>query len=478
MKQTQLLVIAREKSQAYQWAMQIDAMAEMITQPTIAAGLGNWRTQFNQLKQPLAIFIEDLPDNEREALLSRVSETYPKTPFILMNSVKKPQLEFGTITFNLETPIQQSELLKCLYGCQAYHESQHPKERSALLFRSLVGTSPAIETLRHEMYVRGQDDSSVLLVGEQACGQEVVARNIHYQSTRGKHAFVQLNCSLLPAESLTQKLFGVNQGAEALSSERIGACQAAEGGTLFLEEVHCLSLPDQEKLLTQLKKAKTQGSAITSFRLIVSTTLSARNLKGESRLSPALIEEIGGAQIQVPSLAQRRDDIPQLVNDLLARYVSEKRATVRLDQRCLDTLCAYHWPGNLRELSNLIDRLCELYPFELISTEDLPTKLRAEQEALPEVNLAFLEQSAQQQSASIEIIEPPLPDIVLTHGFNLRKHLEAIEKQYIQEALVQSKGVVAHAARRLGLRRTTLIQKMRKYSIQSELYHSSSFQKY
>ncbi len=311
-----------------------------------------------------------------------------------------------------------------------------------------VGRSPAIHGLNQLMRQVAGYDSTVLIRGESGCGKELVARRIHQLSARSKGPFVPVNCGAIPRELLESELFGHEKGAfTGALTTRIGRFELADGGTLFLDEIGDMSFDMQVKLLRVLQERSFErvGSGEqrrANVRIVAAThrDLEARARAGEFRED--LFFRLNVFPIVVPPLRERVDDIPALIDDLVRRGEAEGRPSITFTQTALDCLAAYSWPGNVRELQNLIERLAILYPNQTVDREQLPAPIGERRRSVPHTVAAV----------------PPT-------GLDLREHLGNIEKQLIQSALAQAGGTVAHAARLLGLQRTTLVEKLRKYEL-------------
>jgi len=311
-----------------------------------------------------------------------------------------------------------------------------------------VGRSVAIHGLDQLMRQVAGYDSTVLIRGESGCGKELVARRIHELSARCKGPFVPVNCVAIPRELLESELFGHEKGAfTGALTARIGRFELAEGGTLFLDEIGDMSFDMQVKLLRVLQERAFERvgsgeSRRANVRILAAThrDLEARTRGGEFRED--LFFRLNVFPIVVPSLRDRADDLPHLIDDLVRRGEAEGRASITFTQTALDCLAAYSWPGNVRELQNLIERLAILYPKQTIDREHLPTPI-----------------GERRRAAQTTITSIP------QGGLDLREHLGNIEKQLIRTALDQTAGTVAHAARLLKLRRTTLVEKLRKYDL-------------
>jgi sigma-54 specific flagellar transcriptional regulator A len=293
-------------------------------------------------------------------------------------------------------------------------------------------------------------DSTVLIRGESGSGKELVARRIHELSRRGKGPFVPVNCGAIPRDLLESELFGHEKGAfTGALTTRIGRFELADGGTLFLDEIGDMSFDMQVKLLRVLQERVFErvGSGEqrrSNVRIVAAThrDLEARSRAGEFRED--LYFRLNVFPIVVPALRERIEDLPVLIDDLVRRGEAEGRPSIRFTQLALDCLAAYAWPGNVRELENLIERLAILHPGKTLDRTDLPAPI-GERRRSP---------------------QPTLTTIPHT-GLDLREHLGNIERELIRSALDQTDGTVAHAARLLKLRRTTLVEKLRKYELQA-----------
>ena len=355
-------------------------------------------------------------------------------------------------------------LLRTLEGRKAVNKPAH--RRSIDLFRSLTGSSQRIREACRLIGQVADADATVLVLGESGTGKEVVARNLHYRSSRRDKAFVPMNCGAIPGELLESELFGHEKGAfTGAFNARQGRFELAEGGTLFLDEIGDMPLSMQVKILRVLQEQTFERVGSNrmiecNVRIIAATH---RNLEEEitqGRFREDLFYRLNVFPIRIPALRDRAEDIPDLVADLIAKMQQQKRKPISLTRLTLNVLMKYNWPGNVRELANLIERLGILYPGKEIDAEDLPEKFRRSMIVKDDVQ-SFDERSA------VDIIpsKPRLPDT----GMNLKQYLIDTECELIRQALTECKGVVKHAAEHLQIRRTTLIEKMRKYNIHRSL---------
>jgi sigma-54 specific flagellar transcriptional regulator A len=333
--------------------------------------------------------------------------------------------------------------------------------RSLELFRSLVGSSNGVRRVRRLIEQVADTDATVLILGESGTGKEVVARNIHYQSSRRYKPFVPLNCGAIPSELLESELFGHEKGAftGAISARR-GRFEMAEGGTLFLDEIGDMPLTMQVKILRVLQervfeRVGSNKSVAANVRIIAATHANLEEAIGAGRFREDLYYRLNVFPIEMPPLRERAEDLPLLINDLVSRLEHEKRGSIRLTPQVVKALTQYPWPGNVRELANLIERLVILYPNGVVDVQDLPDKYRT-QESLQELG----------GEVDLDFFGPVMPhQRIPREGLDLKDYLGQLEYMLIRQALDEADGIVAQAAKRLKMGRTTLVEKMRKYDI-------------
>jgi sigma-54 specific flagellar transcriptional regulator A len=365
----------------------------------------------------------------------------------------------ATISLPLRHPDLQYALQQALIQGDGREHAGAP--RSPELFRNLVGSSAGVRRVRRLIEQVGKTDATVLLLGESGTGKEVVARNIHYHSQRRYKPFVPVNCGAIPPDLLESELFGHEKGAftGAISARR-GRFEMANGGTLFLDEIGDMPLSMQVKLLRVLQertfeRVGSNKSIAADARIVAATHSDLEDAIAAGKFREDLYYRLNVFPIEMPTLRSRVEDLPLLVNDLVNRTEHEKRGSIRLTPTAMDCLCRYQWPGNVRELANLIERLVILYPDGLVDAGDLPEKYRVQ--AAADAATRDVEESLGGASMAAQ----RLP----SEGLDLKEHLNKLESMLIIQALDEAGGIVAHAARRLRLGRTTLVEKMRKLGI-------------
>jgi sigma-54 specific flagellar transcriptional regulator A len=355
------------------------------------------------------------------------------------------------------------------------------------------GACPRIRAINRAILQVAAHDSTVLILGESGTGKEVVARAIHDASPRAARPFVPVNCGAIPGELLESELFGHEKGAfTGAISSRQGRFEIANGGTLFLDEIGDMSPVMQVKLLRVLQERVFErvgsNTPIRSDVRIVAAThqdLEAAIERGTFRRD--LYYRLCVFPIEMPPLRERLDDLELLVEEIAERQSVSGWPRVRLSRAALSVLRGYHWPGNVRELANLIERLAVECGDRVVRPEELPGRFQQAdwiQAALAEEQEHLLAQPAPVEALeraelvapvpaselpADEMVAAPAPPVLHAElpndGLELRGYLNEIERRLIDQALQRSNGVVAHAARLLGLRRTTLVEKLRKYSI-------------
>ena len=371
----------------------------------------------------------------------------------------------------MELPARYEVLVDILRKAQIFNEQQvAPKisKRPLELFRSLSGNSRATRQINKMIEQVADTEATVLILGESGTGKEVVARKLHYSSSRRGKPFVPINCGAIPSELLESELFGHEKGSfTGAINSRQGRFELAEGGTLFLDEIGDMSMPMQVKLLRVLQERSFERVGSNkpiqcNVRIIAATHRDLERSIEENKFREDLYYRLNVFPIEMPPLRDRVEDIPVLTNDLISRIETEKRGSVRLTPGAVMALTQYRWPGNVRELANLIERLAILHPYGVVDVKDLPEKFRAGISSMPRHASDLPEVQARGDEPETVVTVPRLP----SGGLDLKVHLSNLEMSLIRQALDESEGIVAHAAKRLKMRRTTLVEKLRKYGLQ------------
>jgi sigma-54 specific flagellar transcriptional regulator A len=361
-----------------------------------------------------------------------------------------------------------------------------------------TGQSAAITRVNRLIQQVAPFDSNVLILGESGTGKEVVARAIHDSSPRRMRPFVPINCGAIPSELLESELFGHEKGAfTGALTTRKGRFELAEGGTIFLDEIGDMNPLMQVKLLRVLQERVYErvgscSSQQCNVRIIAATHRNLEERIAQGSFREDLYYRLNVVPVEMPPLRERQSDLPLLITTLGARIEAAGGAPVRLLPETHAALQQYRWPGNVRELANLLERLSIQCADRPAAVADLPARYRpvdwvASAETTPAgildplAELKLLESaaptSAAVPSAALPSAALPITPLADTAqdlagggdlppgGLDLRAYLENLERRLITQALASAGGTVAHAARLLGLRRTTLVEKLRKYDL-------------
>jgi len=420
-------------------------------------------------------------DSDSPALsdhLNRIAELDPGLPVLLLGD-RELNMEDEDLTSRviarIHWPANYTKFVDSLYRAQVYRQqfAQHRErgqQRDVQLFRSLVGTSRAVQHVRQLMTQVADKDVSVLITGESGTGKEVVARNLHYHSPRRDKPFVPVNCGAIPAELLESELFGHEKGAfTGAITSRVGRFELAEGGTLFLDEIGDMPLNMQVKILRVLQERTYErvGSNRTinaNVRIVAATHKNLEEMIENGQFREDLYYRLNVFPIEMPPLRDRVEDIPLLINELIARMEKEKRGSIRLNSAAIMSLCRHDWPGNIRELANLIERLAIMHPYGVIGVQELPKKFRYVDDF--DENRPVEDTGMPIQGAGLIGLDAPA--LLPVNGIDLKDYLSNLERSLIQQALDEAGGIVARAAEKLRIRRTTLVEKVRKYGLREE----------
>ncbi len=339
---------------------------------------------------------------------------------------------------------------------------------TAAIEKHLVGQTRGMRSIVRLIAQVARTEATVMINGETGSGKEVVARAIHIASERKAAPFVAVNCGAIPADLLESELFGHEKGAfTGAISARKGRFEMAEGGTLFLDEIGDMPLAMQVKLLRVLQERSfervgSNKSQTTNARIVVATHRELEKEIEEGRFREDLFFRLNVFPIEVPPLRERIEDLTLLIEAINRRFEDEGRPVARLAPQAIAVLCHYEWPGNVRELANLLERMGIMFPEEQVGAEDLPAKF-LRQEGL-DLNTLQMPEQTTTTAGEAAAIPAGLPE----EGLDLKEYLNDLEISMIRQALDRADGVVAEAARHLGMRRTTLVEKIRKYGIQRE----------
>ncbi len=345
----------------------------------------------------------------------------------------------------------------------------------------IIGQSTTLAEVFKVLGKVAPTDSTVLVTGESGTGKELLVRAIHANSKRADKPFVPINCGAIPKELLESELFGHEKGAftHAIRS-RPGRFELADGGTIFLDEIGEMDLSLQVKILRVLQEKEIErvgGTGIkkVDVRVIAATNRDLEREVSQGRFREDLYYRLNVIPLHLPPLRERGNDVLLLARHFLDIFCEKKgRPPLKLSSDTSKILSAYTWPGNVRELVNFMERLSILVDGPVIQPSDLPGKILdqvGDLAALPEIsadNVTETESIIKTPQADVQKIIAPgdfiWPDLSLldAKGMNLKEFLDTVENKLIDEALQKAAGVKNQAAEYLGIKRTTLIEKLKK----------------
>jgi sigma-54 specific flagellar transcriptional regulator A len=375
--------------------------------------------------------------------LRELFDKHPGIPILLLSDDADERSEApefaGHPVWKLEVPVRHAQISRLLRRAKRYsgEERRH----------RITGSSQPVRRVRELIEKVADFDTNVLITGESGTGKELVARAIHDLSERADKPFVPINCGAIPEELLESELFGHKKGAfTGAISDRVGRFTLAEGGTIFLDEIGDMGLSMQVKLLRVLQERSfervgSNKSQPCNVRIVAATHCDLPSAVAKGDFREDLFYRLNVFPIEMPCLKKRIGDLPALFDELLTRFHRDGESQLRLSPAALQVLAGYDWPGNIRELSNLVERLAIVKPTGEVQVKDLPARIRESSNTMPSDSPAFF-------------------------GADLRAYLKSVEKDLIQQAMDLSDGVAAKAARLLGMQRTTLVEKLSREQVQ------------
>lgn len=370
-----------------------------------------------------------------------------------VQAMKKGAFDFITkpfsqeeLRFRVEKANGHRQLGRAKTKLEQENEYLREKEMGGPALDQMIGESQAIHQIKENIQKIAAGDSTVYIHGESGTGKELIARGIHEASPRCKNPFIKLNCSALAEGVLESELFGHEKGSfTGAHKRRIGRFELADKGTLFLDEIGDISPVIQLRLLRVLQEREFErvGGTITikvDVRVVCATNKDLKEEIKKGNFREDLYYRLHIIPIGVPPLRERLEDLPLLVEHFLRKLVERTRKKVAVvDEKAMKVLMSYHWPGNIRELENVIEQSMVLCESETISTDDLP---------------GFVQAEARDRSFCTQLGYKPLPEI-----------LDDLERDLIKEAFQKANGVKTETAKMLGVKTSALYYKLEKYGI-------------
>ncbi len=425
------------------------------------AAVSNGKEALRSLEQTffdLILLDYKMPELDGFHTLQEIRRLYPDLPVVMMTAYGSVEtavasMKMGALDY-LTKPIDLDELLvilqKALERSKLVQENRELRQQlqERYTFDSIVYGSPKMEEVMGLVSRVAPSSATVLITGESGTGKELIANAIHHASPRSRQPLVKVNCAALPEPLLESELFGHEKGAfTGALQRRIGRFEEADGGTIFLDEIGDLTPSTQVKLLRILQEREFQrlGSNVslkTDVRVLTATHRDLEEAMRKGLIREDLYYRLNVISIHLPPLRDRREDIPLLIDHFLKKFSKKDQKTISdISKEARHVLLRYSYPGNIRELENLIERAVVLCRGEIITTRDLPFHL------------------LEGRSEKTEGLSPKEKGLIDT--------LEEVEKDMILKALQEHGGVQTKAAESLGISERVLRYKMKKYEIRS-----------
>jgi nitrogen regulation protein NR(I) len=421
-----------------------------------------------------------MPGLDGMGLLRRLSVDYPDVPVVMItahgsveNAVEAVKL--GAFDY-LEKPFDQEQIhqivAKAMHTHMLSRRDARPEDPTSHGRFRLVGDSPAIRQIYAVVEKVADTPSTVLITGESGTGKELVARALHDNSSRRTGPFIKINCAAIPKTLMESELFGYEKGAfTGAVGSKPGRFELAHGGTLFLDEIGEIPVEMQVKLLRVLQESEFErvGGIKTikvDVRLLTATNrdLAAEIANGGFR--DDLFYRLNVVPIHLPALRERRQDIPMLVDHFIARFNERlKKQITGADPEAVERLVAHNWPGNIRELENVIERTILFCEGPRIQLEDLPREFGGGTVSSSQPDLAAAAAAVPAPASPAPSAAPPVGEEVGSLKEAVRVETERVERDLIQRALDETGGNVTQAARKLQISRKSLQTKMKELGL-------------
>lgn len=420
-------------------------------------------------KESFGVVVSDvrMPRMSGMELLSAIRQRDPDIEVLLLTGYPDLQMAVSAIkkgAFDyLAKPYGEEELIERVGKAMAHRRVKDQNEglrerlRSGVAGRRLIHTSKSFGGAIAMLERAARTTASVLLIGESGTGKELLAHHLHDSSDRADKPFVPVDCASIPADLFESELFGHKRGAfTGASTDKPGLFQVADGGTLFLDELGELPLEFQSKLLRTIQERTVRPVGSSSERAVDVRIVAASNRDLQKEVEQGnfradLFYRLDVVRIAVPPLRDRQGDVDVLVAHLLERFGKQAGIT-RIASDAAEKLRAYHWPGNVRQLRNAMERACTLGNAPELVLQDLPPELRGEQSVTP--------------------AEPTDAELGTFQEMKARR-IAAMEQTYVEGLLTKHNGNVTHCSEEAGMARSAFQKLMQKYAIRSADYRES-----
>lgn len=463
-----ILIVDDEQSVRYSFKKLFNTSSFRIAEASNAEEAIN---AFNLNKPDLVILDIEMPGKDGIQVLKEMKEISPETPVIIITAYGTGDrvikaMKYGAFEYiekpfdipRLKTVIDDALYSSKLVPTNATDEPQKIPQRKMVDQEIMVGESASIKEVFKLIGKVAASDANILVVGESGTGKELVARAIHKYSERSSKPFIAINCAAIPDTLLESELFGYEKGAfTGADRQKLGRFEEAQDGTLFLDEIGDMNLSLQSKLLRVLQEGTIErlgGSKVikVNVRIVAATNRNLENDIANKSFREDLYYRLKVITISLPPLRMRKEDIPILVNHFLAKYSSiTKKEALTIHPNAMKQLFEHNWPGNIRELENVIKRAIILAKSKVINPD-------------------FLFEGNEKPSSNFDFENPRLfaylnPKMASSHGDVYKLAIDEFEKDLIVWALSKTNGNQVQAAKLLGVSRVMLHERIEKYGL-------------
>lgn len=438
-----------------------------------AATLGEAHTLLAQDSFDFCLTDMNLPDGNGIQLVQHISNEFPHMPVAMITAHGNMEsaveaLKAGAFDF-VSKPLNL-ELLRKLVDTALNLKPLESKDQPD---SSLIGSTAAMQQLRKQIAKLARSQAPIYISGESGSGKELVARLIHEQGPHADAPFIPVNCGAIPTELMESEFFGHVKGSfTGAVSDKEGLFQAANGGTLFLDEVADLPLAMQVKLLRGIQEKAIrpiggQQEIPVDVRILSATHKDLAVEVEKDKFRQDLYYRINVIELKVPSLRERLDDVPDLANELLRRIATDYKTDIpTISQDAMDSLKGYHFPGNVRELTNILERAFTLCEDDTIRAEDLSLSPSETVAPAPQSRELEVERSETDSTPETVDSDSQTPTSMPEDAENLEAYLEGIEKSVIVDALEATRWNKTAAAKKLGITFRALRYRLKKLGLE------------
>ncbi len=440
-----------------------------------AATLGEARELLGQDNFDFCLTDMNLPDGNGIQLVQHISSDFPHMPVAMITAHGNMEsaveaLKAGAFDF-VSKPLNL-ELLRKLVDTALNLKPLESKDQPD---SGLIGNTAAMQQLRKQIAKLARSQAPIYISGESGSGKELVARLIHEQGPHADAPFIPVNCGAIPTELMESEFFGHVKGSfTGAVSDKEGLFQAANGGTLFLDEVADLPLAMQVKLLRGIQEKAIrpiggQQEIPVDVRILSATHKDLAVEVEKDKFRQDLYYRINVIELKVPSLRERLDDVPDLANELLRRIAADYKTDIPvISQEAMDSLMSYHFPGNVRELTNILERAFTLCEDDIIKAEDLSLSPSDSMptESAPKASEVEASEPGLTEVSEASESDGQMPTSMPDDAENLESYLEGIEKSVIVDALEATRWNKTAAAKKLGITFRALRYRLKKLGLE------------